>query len=158
MTSKTIDGVSRELLERIAADAIGLSAKKDHWAAVFELRALLAAPEAPLIVPLSGPKEWLDSHRAAPEAPRQEPYGWICTGQYGAYQFFRKDFMRMDWLSGEDASAFTPLYAAPLSPDHSGGCAGVVLVERFNEIADRLEGDDSGLANDLREVIRELNQ
>lgn len=36
--------VSRKLAEKLAEDVIGLSAKKSHWAAVFELRALLAAP------------------------------------------------------------------------------------------------------------------
>lgn len=36
--------VPRELLERVSSAEIGMTAKKDQWAAAHELRALLAAP------------------------------------------------------------------------------------------------------------------
>lgn len=63
------------------------------------------------------------------ESPK--PFGWICTGQYGAYQFFRADFMRMEWLEGEDAHAFKPLYEQ--SPLHD---AAPDLLETAQAVSD----------------------
>lgn len=45
MTNKTeMVSVPRELLERVSSPEIGMTAKKDRWAAAHEIRALLAAP------------------------------------------------------------------------------------------------------------------
>lgn len=72
-TNQTIDGVPRELLERCARElSIGIGPGPKNRAQ--ELRALLDAPEV-LVVPLTGPKEWLDSLRPAAQ-PQGEPVAW----------------------------------------------------------------------------------
>lgn len=47
-TNQTIDGVSRELLERVTSQSLGMSAKKDRAEAANELRALLDRASPPL--------------------------------------------------------------------------------------------------------------
>lgn len=66
-TNQTIDGVPRELAED-AAEAFAAIGMFDR---LEELRALLDAPEV-LVVPLTGPKEWLDSLKPAAQ-PQGEP-------------------------------------------------------------------------------------
>ena len=72
---------------------------------------------------------------AAPEAPRQEPVAWTCkalkgvNGEHGSYSRIAssKDEMlhfRAHYEGIGAAVTVTPLYSAPLSPDHSGGGAG----------------------------------
>lgn len=83
---------------------------------------------------------------AAPEAPRQEPVArWtnstgdpyrLCpaTGNLQIKISAYGDAERWRDVQMSPAQALTtlsPLYAAPLSPDHSGGGAGVVLPERM---------------------------
>lgn len=69
-TNQTIDGVPRELIERAvtAAHIADCPSLRD------ELRALLDAPEV-LVVPLTGPKEWLDSLKPAAQ-PRGDGVNW----------------------------------------------------------------------------------
>jgi len=69
-TTQTIDGVPRRLLVEAmwALDNAGI------FSTATALRALLDAPEV-LVVPLTGPKEWLDSLRPAAQ-PQGEPVAW----------------------------------------------------------------------------------
>ena len=69
--------ISRELL------GVYLGVIDGDWVeAGHELRAMLAAPVVePLVVHLTGPKEWLDSHRAAPVVERQE--AWMYCPECG---------------------------------------------------------------------------
>lgn len=113
-----------------------------------ELRELVEATEAPLIVPLSGPKEWLDSHRASPEAPRQDTQQMASMPVERCYDVRAKMIIAFneakkaggdldDWLDATYKAAlrYSP---APLSPDHSGGGAGVVLPDTDSFIEDVL--------------------
>ena len=111
MTSKTIDGVSRELLER-AVDCTG----EDGWEAIVEeLRALLAAPEAPRQEPVMK----LEAERL-----------WGGAGEYAV------SFVKSGWLDEcRKAGGTFMLYAAPLSPNHSGGAGKVVLPDRSYDVA-----------------------
>ena len=77
-----------------------------------------------------------------PEAPRQEPMAWandqqllLCSKSpredqpnnpmvHNLPRNIAGSAMKTDYCN-------TPLYAAPLSPDHSGGGAGMVLQERW---------------------------
>jgi hypothetical protein len=98
MTSKIL--IDREILERLAN--IGRittgSSHRDSLNAVPELRALLAAPEA----------------------PRQDAIGTLKRiGQNIIFDVIGDPHIR------DGMEVFT----APLSPDHSGGGAGVVLTE-----------------------------
>lgn len=104
MTSKI--EVPRELLERLAnkADVFddgsdGADAESARSVAQ-ELRALLAAPEAPR---------------------QSEPVAWLTSD--GRQLVFDGVLDQSQYVE----QGMKPLYAAPLSPDHSGGGAGVVL-------------------------------
>ena len=57
------------------------------------------------------------NEQAAPEAPRQEPIGRV--------SYIGNGFIRVRCAA--PPALETLLYAAPLSPDHSGGGAGMVL-------------------------------
>ena len=106
--------------------------------------------------------------RAAPEAPRQEPVAW------GAWRKSLDRFhcieCNVDYMQrtyGKDSEdmgvdfELVPLYRhpVPLSPDHSGGVAGVVLPER--ECEDCFQNDQSEQAigfNRALDKVKELNQ
>lgn len=70
---------------------------------------------------------------AAPEAPRQAPIGWF-TDDY----LTDKSATTYDELTSnrwkDKGWPVQSLYAAPLSPDHSGGGAGMVLPESCDAI------------------------
>lgn len=113
MTSKTIDGVSRELLERLARN---LASGSEAYKAQEDICKILAAPEA----------------------PRQEPVAWgAWRKSLNRFHYIdcNVDYMQRTYGKGAEDMGIdfelVPLYRhpAPLSPDHSGGGAGVVLPE-----------------------------
>lgn len=67
---------------------------------------------------------------AAPEAPRQEPVAWRYkkTWQKGFWAVSLVEPVAA-FLLDEETHDIEPLYVAPLSPDHSGGGAGMVLLD-----------------------------
>lgn len=124
MMNKNIE-ISREMAERIIKDGAISVAQID------QLRQKLAATEAPC----------------------QEPVAWIDPASL-KHSRNEKQWVRIAGSLAENrANGYTiPLYAAPLSPDHSGGGAGVVLPERkdFEEWRDRrnaMIADDGGSAS-----------
>lgn len=104
-TTQTIDGVSRELLERI----LEVPSHPEYTKAWKELRALLDAPEV-LVVPLTGPKEWLDSLRPAAQ-PQGVPAAWAWVDEKGEHG------VTLRWDVAKHLPYFVkPLYAEQPAP------------------------------------------
>ncbi|MNQ94002.1 hypothetical protein D3C85_1094950 [compost metagenome] len=106
---------------------------------------------------------------AAPEAPRQEPVAFLCKSE-GAKWLQYHEKVGDPWKPGE--VELTPLYAAPLSPDHSGGGDGMVLtddqiLEAMREhiyhadggyVFDTAKDDVIAAGRALLDKVKELNQ
>lgn len=106
--------------------------------------------------------EYVRALLAAPEAPRQsEPVAFLCKSE-GAKWLQYHEKVGDPWKP--DEVELTPLYAAPLSPDHSGGGAGVVLpdVDVLAQIIRAVDGNHSlgagALAERIIDKVKELNQ
>lgn len=70
------------------------------------------------------------NEQAASEAPRQELVAWeVYWADNGEYYFTTRKKERSGKLIADPDFKVVPLYAAPLSPDHSGGGAGMVLTD-----------------------------
>lgn len=148
-TNQTIDGVSRAALEMLIAD------KAPHYAKTIarkELRAQLDAPEV-LVVPLTGPKEWLDSLKPA----KGEPVAWYKPHWSGKSAEWRLGAELTDAVFPE---MWKPLYAeqpAPVAVDvlstgfyttESGGGKYAINI-RFRSMADMQAADAQ-----LRELLK----
>ena len=125
-TNQTIDGVPRELLTQWLAMFEGGIASSP-LSALRELtrKALLDAPQV-LVVPLTGPKEWLDSLKPAAQ-PQGEPVAWmnVSTGQ-----FTTSSVVVMDW--DDEKEQVQSLYAEQPAP--------VAVPERLAEVTEYYSG------------------
>ncbi|NWC26876.1 hypothetical protein HYE76_10400 [Pseudomonas tolaasii] len=113
-TNQTIDGVmvSREILRNLLHCGDTDSTITPFVTA--QLRALLDAP-APLVVPLTGPKEWLDSLKPAAQ-PRGEP---VARVEIGADRDAVMTITDDNWLRSLKARGIhqiVPLYAEQPAP------------------------------------------
>ncbi len=101
---------------------------------------------------------------SAPEAPRQSPFAWWMHVEGDIDGGFPVYEPTPDTVDNHGVQWRTfPLYRhpAPLSPDHSGGGAGVVLPERKTEVDYLQDEYESGLAegwNACLDKVKELNQ
>ena len=115
-------------------------------------------------------EEWMPlPTRAAPEAPRQSEPAPIKCWSYkmgGEQRFYPSDPRMQDWgvNMSEYITDVEPLYTAPLSPDHSGGGAGVVLPEAIELLKDMRSGRSSLLVTFFDRIdacldkVKELNK
>lgn len=137
-TNQTIDGVSRAALEMLIAD------KAPHYAKTIarkELRAQLDAPEV-LVVPLTGPKEWLDSLKPA----KGEPVAWYKPHWSGKSAEWR--------LGAELTDAVFPEMWKPLYAEQPAPVAVVMPEHRDSDLRSPVFGFAKGWNACLDEVAR----
>jgi hypothetical protein len=129
MTSKTIDGVSRELLERIAKTCMFTMLELD----LHEVNALLAAPEAPRQEPAARWKNSTgDLYRLCPVVGNLQ----IKISAYGDAERWRD----VQMSPAQALTTLSPL--APVLPDHSGDTANMVAL---TAVATLVDDGDGGL-------------
>lgn len=114
-TNPTIDGVPRELLGWALSVAYALEAGER----LKQLRALLDAPEV-LVVPLIGPKEWLDSLKPAAQ-PQGDPVKLPAKKYPNDWNKGALHSCNMEYMEGyndavDDVAKLGPLYAEQPSP------------------------------------------
>ena len=92
-------------------------------------------------------ESWPFPDSAVPEAPRQDVIHQVRTHGSDCWEDITGESLEMCRCQPEEYEIRT-LYAAPLSPDHSGGGAGMVIDERAefeNYYRDRIMGNRTGV-------------